>query len=159
MTGAQHFDLCAAELDEAESTFCPEVRPGVEQAVRKEDFESIRAAARADMAATKSMILQLQHGTAELEQLRCEMRAQAALLVAAVGASLCVSTVQDSEHEASAHLLREPGLCTGMTGRRCAIWLPCAWCGCSRHHDELGDRLCYCDVYEGTWHDQPWLAT
>ena len=159
MTGVQHFDLCAAELDEAESTFCPEVRPGVEQAVRKEDFESIRAAARADMAATRSMILQLQRGTAELEQLRCEMRAQAALLVAAVGASLCVSTVQDSEHEASAHLVREPGLCTGMAGRGGAMWLPCAWCGCSRHRDELGDRMCYCDVCEGTWHEQPWLAT
>ena len=43
MTGAQHFDLCAAEIDQAENTFCPEVRPGVEQAVRKGDFESIRA--------------------------------------------------------------------------------------------------------------------
>ncbi len=92
-------------------------------------------------------------------KLRCEIRAQAALLVAAVGASLCVSTVQDSEHEASAHLVREPGLCTGVAGIGGAMWLPCAWCGCSQHRDELGDRMCYCDVCEGTWHEQPWLAT
>ena len=51
------------------------------------------------------------------------------------------------------------GLCTGMAGKGDAMWLPCAWCGCSRHRDELGDRMCYCDVCEGTWHEQPWLAT
>jgi hypothetical protein len=40
-----------------------------------------------------------------------------------------------------------------------ARWLPCAWCGCTRHRDEVGDRMCYCDVCEGSWHEQPWLAT
>ena len=24
---------------------------------------------------------------------------------------------------------------------------------------EVGDRMCYCDVCEGSWHEQPWLAT